>query len=49
MILFIAIVLLLLWAGGFAINVGGDLIHLLIVGAILVFIYDQLQKRRDRI
>ena len=33
-----AIVLLLMWLGGFALHIGGGLIHLLLVLAIIVFL-----------
>ncbi len=36
MLLIIAIILALLWAGGFAFHVGAGLIHLLLVVAIIV-------------
>jgi hypothetical protein len=34
----IAIVLLIMWVGGFALNIGGGLIHILLVIAIVVFL-----------
>jgi len=34
----VAIVILLMWLGGFALNVGGGLIHILLVLAIVVFL-----------
>jgi len=34
----IAIVLLIMWLGGFALNIGGGLIHILLVVAIIVFL-----------
>lgn len=34
----IAIILILMWLGGFALNFGGGLIHLLLVIAIIVFL-----------
>ncbi|MDQ3008917.1 MAG: lmo0937 family membrane protein [bacterium] len=33
----IAAVLLVLWLGGFALNVAGNLIHILLVIAVIVF------------
>jgi len=43
----IIIVLLVLWALGFlAFHVGGGLIHLLLVIALVVFIFRMLQGRR---
>lgn len=34
----IAIVLVIMWLGGFALNIGGGFIHLLLVIAIIVFL-----------
>jgi len=34
----IAIVLLIMWAGGFALHIAGGLIHILLVVAIIVFL-----------
>jgi len=34
----IAIILFVLWLGGFALNIGGGLIHILLVLAIVVFL-----------
>lgn len=34
----IVIVLVISWLGGFALHVGGDLIHLLLVIALVVFV-----------
>lgn len=38
MLLIVAILLLLLWGGGFAFHLAGDLIHILIVIALVLFI-----------
>ena len=38
MLLIIAILLLLIWVGGFAFHVAGGLIHLLLVIALIVFV-----------
>ncbi|MEP6668631.1 MAG: lmo0937 family membrane protein [Chthoniobacter sp.] len=38
MLLIIAIVLLVLWGGGFAFRVAGGLIHLLLIIALVLFI-----------
>ena len=47
MLVAIAIILVILWAlGFFAVHIGGGLIHILIVIAIIVFIYDMLAGRR---
>jgi hypothetical protein len=35
----IIIVLIILWLGGFALNIGGGLIHILIVIALVLLIY----------
>jgi len=43
----IALILLVLWAlGAFAFHVGGGLIHLLLVIAVVVFIVHLIQGRR---
>jgi hypothetical protein len=34
----IAIILIIMWLGGFALNIGGGLIHILLVLAIVVFL-----------
>jgi len=34
----IVVVLLIMWIGGFALNIGGGLIHILLVIAIVVFL-----------
>jgi hypothetical protein len=46
MLLYIAIVLAVLWLLGFILNIGGGLIHLLIVVALVVFIVDIVTRRR---
>ena len=42
----IVVVLLVLWALGFAVHVGGGLIHLLLVIALIVVVVRLLQGRR---
>jgi hypothetical protein len=42
----IVVVLLVLWALGFAIHIGGGLIHLLLVIALIVIVVRLLQGRR---
>ncbi|BCA60706.1 lmo0937 family membrane protein [Sphingomonas sp. HMP6] len=42
----IVVVLLVLWALGFAVNIGGGLIHLLLVIALIVVVVRLLQGRR---
>jgi hypothetical protein len=46
MILTIIAVLILLWLVGLLGHIGGGLIHLLLVVALVVFIYDHLVRRR---
>ena len=41
----LVILLLLLWIGGFTLNVAGSLIHLLLVLAIIVAIYNLVVSR----
>lgn len=41
----LVVLLLLLWIGGFALNVAGSLIHLLLVLAIIVAIYNLVVSR----
>ena len=38
MLLIVAILLLLLWTGGFAFHIAGGLVHILLVVALVVFI-----------
>ncbi len=40
---FIILILVLSWLGGFAFNFGGDLIHLLLVVAVIVFLFRYLR------
>ena len=42
----IIIILIILWLGGFAFHVGGSLIHLLLVIALIVLIFRLLTGRR---
>jgi hypothetical protein len=42
----IVAVLIVLWLAGFALNVGGGLIHLLLVVALIVFVVNLIQGRR---
>lgn len=46
MLLTIAIILAALWLLGFIGNIGGGLIHLLLVIALIVFIYNMIAGRR---
>jgi len=42
----IVAVCLVLWLAGFALHVGGGLIHLLLVVALIVFVINLVQGRR---
>jgi hypothetical protein len=42
----IIVILVILWLGGFALHVGGGLIHLLLVIAVIVVIYQLVTGRR---
>ena len=42
-------ILLVLWLLGLIGNIGGGLIHLLLVIAVIVFVYDLITKRRGRV
>ena len=42
----IVAVLIVLWLARFALNVGGGLIHLLLVVALIVFVVNLIQGRR---
>lgn len=42
----ITVVLLVLWALGFGIHIGGGLIHLLLVLALISFVYNLLAGRQ---
>ena len=42
----IIIVLIILWLGGFAFHIGGSLIHILIVIALILLIYRLATGRR---
>lgn len=42
----IILILVVLWLGGFAMNVGGNLIHVLLVIALIVLIFRLLTGRR---
>jgi uncharacterized membrane protein len=49
MLLTIAIVLFILWVLGFAIHIGGSLIHLVLLIAVVVFIYNMVTSRRGSV
>ncbi len=42
----VIVILLLSWVGGFSVHVGGGLIHLLLVIALVVLVVRLLQGRR---
>lgn len=42
----LVVILLILWALGFAIHIGGGLIHILLVVAVIVVVVRLLQGRR---
>jgi hypothetical protein len=42
------VILAVLWLLGLLGNIGGSLIHLLIVGAVILFLYDMVVGRRAR-
>ena len=42
----IFVILLVLWALGFAVHVGGGLIHLLLVVAVVVLVFQLITGRR---
>ena len=48
MLLTIAAILVVLWLLGFTLSIGGGLIHILIVIALIVFIYDMVTRRRSK-
>ena len=41
----IVLVMVVLWLLGFALNIGGSLIHALIVIAVILFIFDLIRGR----
>jgi len=45
MMWFLVVLLLVLWLGGFTLNVAGSLIHLLLVIAIIVAVYNLIVSR----
>ncbi|MEO8032943.1 MAG: lmo0937 family membrane protein [Acidobacteriota bacterium] len=46
MLWLIIVILLIMWLGGFAMHVGGGLIHLLLVIAVIVLIFQLITGRR---
>jgi len=49
MLWMIMVVLLILWLLGFGLHVGGGLIHLLLVVAVVVLIYNLVTGRRGAV
>ncbi len=45
----VVVVLFVLWLLGFALHIGGGLIHLLIVLAVIALIYNLVMGRRSRV
>ena len=43
---FILIILIICWILGISLSIGGGLIHLLLIVAVIVFIYDMIVRRR---
>ncbi len=48
MIWTVVVILIVLWLLGFTLEIGGGLIHLLIVIALIVFIFNMISGRRGR-
>jgi hypothetical protein len=46
MVYTIIVILVILWLLGFTIHIGGALINLLLLVAVIVFIYDLITRRR---
>jgi hypothetical protein len=46
MLWLIALILVVLWLGGFALEIGGGIIHILLVIAIIVVLYRVITGRR---
>ena len=42
----ILIIIIICWLLGFSLSIGGGLIHLLLVIAVIIFLYDLITKRR---
>ena len=42
----IFVILVILWLLGFSLNIGGGLIHILLVIALIVLIYNLIARRR---
>ncbi|TAO02213.1 MAG: lmo0937 family membrane protein [Phormidium sp. SL48-SHIP] len=46
MIWFVVVILIVLWALGFAVNIGGGLVHVLLVLALIGVVYNLVIGRR---
>lgn len=44
----IIVILVILWLLGVVINIGGAFIHILIVAAIIIFIYNLITRNRNK-
>jgi len=40
-------VLVILWLLGFVLNIGGGLIHIIIVIAVIIFVFDLITRKED--
>lgn len=49
MLLIIAAVLAILWLFGFIAQIGGNLIHLLLLAALIILVYDLVVRNRARV
>ena len=47
MLWLIALILVVLWLGGFALEIGGGIIHILLVIAIIVVLYRVITGRKQ--
>jgi hypothetical protein len=45
----IAVLLIILWLAGFALNVAGGLIHILLILAVIAIVYNLFIYPRDRV
>jgi len=44
----IVVILLVLWLVGLIAHIGGALIHILLVAAVIIFVYNLIAGRRNR-
>jgi hypothetical protein len=40
----VAVILIILWLGGFALNIGGNFIHILLVIAVVIFLVRLIKR-----